>query len=98
HMAHGNQPISFFAAPENHNTPRAMSRLGGSAYVHYALALAAMVPAVPFILTGFELGETQPINTGLGFGNEQLAHYPPEKLPLFSEWAFNWTRPDNLVK
>ncbi len=56
------------------------------------------MPAIPFILTGFELGETQPINTGLGFSSEQLAEYPAHKLPLFSEWAFNWTRPDNLIK
>ncbi len=97
-LAHSGPPISFFAAPENHNTPRAMSRPGGSAYAHYALALAVTIPAVPFILTGFELGETQPINTGLDFSSEQLAQYPAEKLPLFSEWAFDWTRPTNLVK
>jgi starch synthase (maltosyl-transferring) len=97
-MAHGGFPIPFFAAPENHNTPRAASRAGGLAYAHFALALAITTPALPFILTGFELGETQPINTGLGFSSEQLAHLPAERLPLFSEWAFNWTRPDNLVK
>ncbi len=97
-MAHDSLPIPFFAAPENHNTPRAMSRPGGWAYAHYALALAVTVPALPFILTGFELGETQPMNTGVGFTNEQLAQYPPEKLPLFSPWSFDWTRPNNLIE
>jgi len=90
-------PIPFFAAPENHNTPRAASRFNGNAYAHYALALMITLPALPFVLSGFELSETQPINTGIGFTNEQLAQYPPEKLPLFSAWAFNWTRPDNCI-
>ncbi|MCC7450948.1 MAG: alpha-amylase [Anaerolineae bacterium] len=90
-------PIPFFAAPENHNTPRAASRFNGNAYAHYALALMITLPALPFVLSGFELCETQPINTGIGFTNEQLAQYPPEKLPLFSAWAFNWTRPDNCI-
>jgi len=89
--------IRFFAAPENHNTPRAASRPGGLNYARYALALSATIPAMPFVLSGFELGEVQPINTGLGFSNEMLAHYPSDELPLFSAAAFNWTRPDHLV-
>src|SRR5262249_25112586 len=96
-MAHQPFPIPFFAAPENHNTPRAASRTGGITYAHYVLALSITLPGLPFILSGFELGETQPINTGLGFTDEQLAQYPSDKLPLFSEWAFNWTRQDQMV-
>jgi starch synthase (maltosyl-transferring) len=96
-MAHTPFPISFFAAPENHNTPRAAARHGGTVYSHYALALAVTTPGLPFILSGFELAETHPMNTGLGFTNEQLALYAPDRLPLFSVWGFNWTRPDNLV-
>ncbi|MEP7288331.1 MAG: alpha-amylase [Chloroflexota bacterium] len=96
-MRHSHLPISFFAAPENHNTPRTASRPGGLTYAHYILALTITLPAMPFILSGFELGETQPINTGLGFNNEQLAHYPADKLPLFSERAFDWSRPRNMV-
>lgn len=91
-------PIAFFAAPENHNTPRAAARLGGFSYAHYALALAITTPPVPFILSGFELGETQPINTGLGFSADELARYPTDGLPLFSAWAFNWTNSQNLVQ
>lgn len=91
-------PIGFFGAPENHNTPRAFGRFGGVAYAHYALALSVTVPAIPFILSGFELGETQAVNTGLGFSYEQIARNPAEQLPLFSEWAFDWTRPENYVK
>lgn len=97
-MAYQRYPIRFFAAPENHNTPRAASRPGGLDYARYALAVSAMIPGMPFILSGFELGETQPINTGLGFSNEMLAHYPSDELPLFSAYAFDWTRPVNLVE
>lgn len=96
-MARSPFGIRFFAAPENHNTPRAASRPGGRAYARYALALSATIPAMPFVLSGFELGETQPINTGLGFTNEMLARYPSDQLPLFSAYAFNWTRPDHLI-
>ncbi|MBX3065901.1 MAG: alpha-amylase [Anaerolineae bacterium] len=97
-LAHQPFPVHFFAAPENHNTPRAASRLGGTIYSHYALAMAMGTPGLPFILSGFELGETQPMNTGMGFNREELDKYPADKLPLFSQWSFNWTRPDNLVK
>lgn len=96
-MARSPFPIRFFAAPENHNTPRAASRPGGLNYARYALTLCTSIPGMPFVLSGFELGETQPINTGLGFSAEQFAQYPAETLPLFSRYAFNWTRPDNLV-
>lgn len=91
-------PVRFFAAPENHNTMRAAARPGGLDYVRYAIALCMTMPGMPFILSGLELGETQPINTGLGFSNEMIARYPAERLPLFSVWAFDWTRPHNLIE
>ena len=91
-------PIPFFATAENHNTPRAAARNGnGVIYSYYTLPFCIAVPGIPFVHSGFELGETQPINTGLGFTPEMLARYPAEKLPLFSEWAFDWTRKDNLI-
>jgi len=96
-MAWSPYPIRFFAAPENHNTPRAASRPGGLAFARYAFALSVMIPGLPFMLSGLELGETQPINTGLGFSGDLLAKYAAESLPLFSAYAFDWTRADNLV-
>jgi len=83
-------PIPFFATPENHNTPRAASRPGGVAYARWALVMNAFIPAVPFIHSGYELGETYPINTGLDFTVEQIRALPSERLPLFSEYAYNW--------
>ena len=92
-------PIPFFATPENHNTPRAAARNGnGRVYSYYTLPLCIAVQGIPFVHSGFELGETQPINTGLDFTPEMLAQYPAEKLPLFSEYAFDWTREDNLIE
>jgi glycosidase len=89
--------LPFFATAENHNTPRTASHPFALQYVHCALALAIVLPGIPVIHSGFELMETKPINTGLGFTHQMLSEHPTDTLPLFSEWAFDWTRPDNLV-
>ncbi|HVO41072.1 MAG TPA: hypothetical protein VMT34_00540 [Aggregatilineales bacterium] len=97
-MANYRFPIRFFSAPENHNTPRAAARPNGRSYSHYALALAITLPAIPYILSGFELCETRPINTGLGFSTDEMARLPASELPLFSAWGFDWTRQHNMVE
>lgn len=89
--------IPFFATPENHNTPRAASRPGGLAYARWSWVVNCFIPAVPFIHSGFELGEEYPINTGLDFTPEQLRRFPSEKLPLFSEYAYDWLRRGGLA-
>lgn len=92
-------PIPFFATPENHNTPRAAARTGnGRIYSYYTLPLCIAMSGIPFIHNGFELCEQQPINTGLGFNNDMLAQHPADRLPLFSEHAFDWTRENNLIE
>ncbi|RPJ00214.1 MAG: alpha-amylase, partial [Chloroflexi bacterium] len=96
-LAAERMPLPFFATAENHNTPRAYSRPNALEYVHYALAMSIVVPGIPFVHSGFELMETKPINTGLGFSDEMIRENPTDSLPLFSEWAFDWTRPHNLV-
>lgn len=98
-LAHEPVPVPFFATAENHNTPRAAAQANGQfAYPYYTLPLCIAGPGIPYVHNGFELRETQPVNTGLNFTPEMLARYPAEKLPLFSEWAFNWTHRDNLVE
>lgn len=82
--------IPFFATPENHNTPRAAARPGGVTYSMWAMVVNSFLPGIPFIHSGYELAETYPINTGLDFTNEQLKHFPSEKLPLFSAYAYHW--------
>lgn len=89
-LAAGGFPIPFFGTPENHNTPRASSRAGGTAYARWALVINSFLPAVPFIHSGYELAEEYPINTGLDFTLDQIRKLPSEKLPLFSEYGYNW--------
>jgi glycosidase len=88
--------IPFFATPENHNTPRAAARPGGLAYARWAMVVNSFLPGIPFIHSGNELAETYPINTGLDFTREQLKHLPSEKLPLFSEYAYNWLNKEQI--
>jgi hypothetical protein len=93
HAAEG-FPIPYFATPENHNTPRAAARPGGLIYARWSVAINAFLPAIPFIHSGFELGERYPINTGLDFTTEEIRRLPSEKLPLFSEHAYDWLSHD----
>ncbi|MBA4313255.1 MAG: alpha-amylase [Chlorobiaceae bacterium] len=89
--------LPFFATPESHNTPRAAARDGDVVYSKYAWAMSNFIPAIPFIHSGFELGEKYPINTGLDFKKEELKKYPSDKLPLFSEYSYNWFNENQLV-
>jgi len=91
-------PISFFAAPESHNTPRAVARPGGLPYARLAWALGCLLPAMPFCHSGFEISEVFPVNTGLDFLPDELPRYPSEKLPLFSHAAYGWENEPNLVE
>jgi len=90
-------PIPFFAAPENHNTPRATARPGALPYARLVWALGCLLPAVPFCHAGLEVAETWPVNTGLDFQPEELSQYPTEHLPLFSEAAYGWENQPNMV-
>lgn len=89
--------IPFFATPENHNTPRAAARPGGLTYAKWAIVVNSFLPGIPFLHSGYELAETYPINTGLDFTAEQLKHLPSEKLPLFSEYCYDWLNKQHLV-
>ncbi|MFP4368456.1 MAG: alpha-amylase family glycosyl hydrolase [Candidatus Kapaibacterium sp.] len=92
-MTNKNNPIDFYATPETHNTPRAASRPGGCDFSRAAWVINCFLPTMLFIHTGYELGETMPVNTGLGFDHEQIKEYPPGKLPLFSEAVLPWDQP-----
>ncbi len=91
-LKHETLPIPFFATPENHNTHRAAARVGGLSYAHWSLVTDMFLPAIPFLHSGFELAEVYPINTGLDFSGEEQQRMPSESLPLFSEFAYDWTR------
>ncbi len=89
-------PIPFFATAENHNTHRAAARPGGVAFSRWSLIVNMFLPGIPFLHSGFELGEEYPINTGLDFSSEELQRLPSERLPLFSEYGYDWTRPSQF--
>ena len=90
-IAKGNVPVRWYAAAETHNTPRAASRTGGVEFATAVWTLLRTLPTgMPFVCSGFELGETTPINTGLGFTAGDLARYSDAELPLFSDVRLNW--------
>jgi hypothetical protein len=96
-LANDGFPIPFFATPESHNTPRAVSRPGGVLYSRWSWVINCFLPAIPFLHSGFELAEQYPINTGLDFTVDQLKRLPSEKLPLFSEYGYDWLSPDQFL-
>ena len=91
-------PIPFFGTPETHNTPRAAARPGGLAYSKLAIVMNSFLPVVLFIHSGYEIGERYPINTGLDFTPEELKKLPSEKLPLFSEYGYDWLNKEQFTQ
>ncbi len=89
-MAGGGDPLPVFATPETHNTPRCAARPGGLDRARCLWTLAAFLPAVPFVHSGFEMGERMPVNTGLDFSKDESAALSDEQLALYSEAAYAW--------
>ncbi len=87
-----NAPVKYFATTESHNTPRTkyLTPHQESANIVYWFLTMLLNQGIPYIHSGFELNETVPVNTGLGFSEEDLKKFPAEKLPLFSTAAMNW--------
>ncbi|MFZ4525334.1 MAG: alpha-amylase family glycosyl hydrolase [Chlorobium sp.] len=94
-------PLPFFGTGENHNTPRVCFRYprqeAGRNYSMFILTLSAILPAIPFLQSGMEICEWYPINLGLNFRDEDHALYPPEKLPLFSVFCYDWENSNGLT-
>jgi len=80
--------LPFFLTPETHNTPRA-ARFGCN-FNKLTYAFNSFLPGIRFILSGFELCDSMPYNTGLNFAPEEIELFPPEKLPLFSIASMPW--------
>lgn len=103
-----NLPIPSFACGETHDTPRLAAREGNETLAKTLTVLNMFIPnTVPFINSGQEVYERQPMNTGLDCRpNEQfmLEESDPYfgKLALFDKYQFHytndrrWELPDTL--
>ncbi len=93
--------LPFFGTGENHNTPRVCFRYpreeAGRNFSIFIFTLSAILPAIPFLQSGMELCEWHPVNLGLNFNDEDRALYPPEKLPLFSAYGYDWENCNGLL-
>ncbi len=93
--------LPFFGTGENHNTPRLCFRYpcqeAGRNHSIFIFTLSAILPTIPFIHSGMELCEWYPVNLGLNFTDSDRALYPPEKLPLFSAFSFDWEKNNGLA-
>ena len=90
-------PLPVFACGETHDTPRLASRNGNEQLSKLLTVLNMFMPnGVPFINSGQEVFERQPMNTGLDCSeNEQysLERNDPYngKLALFDKYQFHYT-------
>lgn len=103
-------PIPTFACGETHDTPRLAARDGGEALSKALTILNMFMPnGVPFINSGQEIYERQPMNTGLDARADELYMLEPDdpyytKLALFDLYQFHYTNhkrweiPDILEK
>ncbi len=91
-----NLPCKQFACGETHDTPRLAARDGGMVLSKFLTVMNMFVPnTVPFINSGQEVYETQPMNTGIGPRENELYMLPEHdpyymKLALFDKFAFHY--------
>jgi starch synthase (maltosyl-transferring) len=92
--------LPFFGTGENHNTPRVCFRYprqeAGRNHSIFIFTLSTILPTIPFLQSGMELCEWYPVNLGLNFTDNDRALYPPEKLPLFSAFSYDWENSNDL--
>ena len=90
-------PLPVFACGETHDTPRLAARDGGHTLAKTLTVLNMFMPnAVPFINSGQEIFETQPMNTGLDARDNELYMLDKNdpyygKLALFDLYQFHYT-------
>ncbi|MDR0831972.1 MAG: alpha-amylase [Bacillales bacterium] len=95
-------PLPIFACCETHDTKRATARLGGGTTTKLLTILNLFIPnGIPFINSGQELYEVQPMNTGIdctpedAFSlNKKDAYYG--KLALFDKYAMHYKNETDL--
>jgi starch synthase (maltosyl-transferring) len=95
-----NYKAPVFACAETADTPRLAARDGGKVLSKFLTIMNHFVPnAVPFINSGLEIYETQPMNTGLDCKPDERLRLPKDdpyydKLAFFDKYQLHWTNPD----
>ncbi|UJF31755.1 alpha-amylase family protein [Paenibacillus hexagrammi] len=85
--------LHVFACAETADTPRITSR-GGVKLARMISVFNHFLPnAIPFLTTGFEMNEEQPLNCGLG-DNTNGAEIPRA---FFNQIQINWTNPQPML-
>ena len=90
-------PCPVFAAGETHDTPRISAREGGPLLGRMLTIMDLFIPnTVPFLNSGQEVYELQPINTGLDCRPDEAQQLDEDdpfagKLALFDKYAFHYT-------
>lgn len=88
--------LPMFACAETHDTARIAGRDGGRNLARMTTVLNMMLPnLVPFINSGQEVYEIQPMNTGIDCTSEDKFKLPPDdlfygKLALFDKYAIHY--------
>ncbi|MDT8337025.1 MAG: hypothetical protein RQ856_04265 [Candidatus Izemoplasmatales bacterium] len=92
--------LPMFACAETHDTARIAGRDGGRTLARMTTILNMLLPnLVPFINSGQEVYEIQPMNTGVDYTNEDKFKLPANdlffgKLALFDKYAIHYLNPD----
>ncbi|MDY0024264.1 MAG: hypothetical protein RBR66_04980 [Candidatus Izemoplasmatales bacterium] len=88
--------LPMFACNETHDTARIAGRDGGRTLARMTTVLNMLLPnLVPFINSGQEVYETQPMNTGIDCTNDDKFRLPQDdlfygKLALFDKYAIHY--------
>ncbi len=92
-------PSAVFACGETHDTPRLASRKGEEVLAKMLSVFNLFVPnTVPFLNSGQEVFEKQPMNTGLDCRPNEAEALPKHdplfgKLALFDRYSFHYLHP-----
>ncbi len=88
-----------FACGETHDTPRLANRKGNEVLSKMLSVFNLFIPnTIPFLNSGQEVFERQPMNTGLDCTPEEILALPEndpfyKKLALFDRYAFHYLHP-----
>lgn len=92
--------LPMFACAETHDTARVAGREGGVTLARMLTTLNMFLPnLVPFINSGQEVYETQPMNTGVDCTEKDKYNLPKDdlfygKLALFDKYALHYMAPN----